>query len=127
VFFSEFIGRRKFTGLALYGWIFGPSSDCDELYTSDGIPSEINGWKGQNFPGYRNAEMDEVCKAAAREVDESRRNQLLRQSAHIFSRDLPALSLHVRLAIAAVRTGLENFTPTQVPPLTWNAHAWYWK
>lgn len=127
VFFGEFIDHRKFTGLALYTSLFDPSRGCDEMYTSDGIPSESNGWKGQNFPGYRNAEMDEVCKAAHQEFDESRRNQLLRQSARIFSRDLPALPLHVRYLVAAVRAGLENLTPTADPPFTWNAHTWYWK
>lgn len=127
VFFGELTDRRKFTGLALYAWNLSPASDCDERWTSDGIPSESNGWRGENIPGYRNVEMDEICTAARNEFDDSRRSQLLRQSARIFSRDLPSLPLYVSLSIAAVRAGLENISPTVRPPYTWNAHEWYWK
>jgi len=127
VFFGEFTDRRKFKALALYAWSRGPYSDCNFLYTSDDIPSEANGWRGQNLPGYKNAEMDRVCKAASREVRETERKRLLNESAQIFSRDLPALPLFFWVRVGAVKAGLQNFTPRGLPSETWNAHQWYWK
>src|SRR5439155_12650515 len=97
--------------------------------TADGIPNDANGWAGQNYPGYKNADMDKTCKAASHEVDEARRNKLLNDSTVIFSRDLPALPLYVRASVAAVKNGLQNFTALQLSQAyeTWNASKWYWQ
>ncbi len=129
VLFGEITNQRKFKALAMYAWVMSPTSDCDQLYTSDGIPTEANGWAGQNYPGYKNPEMDRVCKAASREVDEARRNQLLQQSAQIFARDLPALPLYVRASVAAAKVGLQGFTAVQLSGTyeTWNVHRWFWQ
>lgn len=128
VFFGE-LDRRKFKALAMYSWNRGPASGCNLIYTSDGIPSEANGWRGLNTPGYRNAEMDRVCKAASREIDEALRNRLLNESARIFSRDLPSLPLYVRVIVAAAKVGLRNFSVPGLPNSleTWNAHQWFWE
>jgi peptide/nickel transport system substrate-binding protein len=133
VLFGPLTQRRQFKALALYAWVFGPTSSCDVLYTSDGIPSEANGWVGQNYPGYRNAEMDKACTGARREVDEVRRNKLLNESAVLFSRDLPALPLFNRVDPVAVKTGLVNFSfgfPCALDctlSVTWNVHTWFWQ
>lgn len=127
VFFAELFDRRKFKALLLYSWIWTPRSDCDFVYTSGDIPSEANGWRGRNLPGYRNIEMDRVCKAASREIQEAERKKLLNESARIFSRDLPALPLFFRVQVAAVKAGLQNFNPRGLYSETWNAHQWYWK
>src|SRR5947199_4203588 len=129
VYFGEITNQRKFKALAMYAWVMSPISDCDQLYTADGIPNDANGWAGQNYPGYKNADMDKTCKAASHEVDEARRNKLLNDSTVIFSRDLPALPLYVRASVAAVKNGLQNFTALQLSQAyeTWNASKWYWQ
>ncbi|MGH2349595.1 MAG: peptide ABC transporter substrate-binding protein [bacterium] len=129
VLLGEITGRRQFRGLVMYAWVLSPTSDCDSIYTSDGIPTAANAWTGQNYPGYRNAEMDRVCRAASREIDESRRNAHLRESAVIFARDLPALPLYVRAQVAAAKAGLKNFVAIQLAGTyeTWNVHRWFWE
>ncbi|HEY3248579.1 MAG TPA: peptide ABC transporter substrate-binding protein [bacterium] len=129
VFFGEITNQRKFKALAMYAWVLSPTSDCDQLYTSDGIPNPSNSWAGQNYPGYKNADMDRACKAASREVDEAARNKLLNESAIIFARDLPALPLYVRASVAAAKNGLRNFTAVQLSGTyeTWNINKWSWQ
>jgi len=129
VYFGEITNRRKFPGLAMYAWVMSPTSDCDQLYTADGIPSEANGWAGQNYPGYKNADMDRLCKAASREVDEAKRNKLLNESVQLFSRDIPALPLYVRASVAAAKPQLQGFTAVQLSGTyeTWNVHKWFWQ
>lgn len=129
VYFGEITNRRKFPAMAMYAWVLSPISDCDQLYTSDAIPNESNGWAGQNYPGYKNADIDKACKAASREVDEAKRNQLLNQTAQLFSRDIPALPLYVRASVAASKPGLANFTAVQLSGAyeTWNIHRWTWQ
>ncbi len=81
---------------------------------------------GNNYPGYRNAEMDRICKAISREIDEEKRNRLLNDSAKIFARDLPALPLLTRPELGAAKPGLHNFV-ISIQSVTWNAHRWYWE
>ena len=119
--------RRKFKALAMYTRGYAPRSGCNNLYTSDGVPAEHNAWVGDNYPGYKSAEMDRVCKAQSFEVDADRRMQLLRESARIFARDLPALPLYYTLTTVAAKVGLENFGPRVPTSATWNAHTWYWR
>jgi len=126
VLYSEILGRRKFKALAEYSWGISPEMSCNLLYTLDNIPSERNNWMGLNYPGYRNDEMDRICKAINRELDEEKRIRLLNESARIFARDLPALPLFTRLALGAARPGLRNLV-IGVWPMTWNAHRWYWE
>lgn len=115
--------------MSMYGWIFETDSDCNLLYTADGIPTEQNGWEGANFAGYANPEMDRVCKRASREIDARVRNQLLKESAQIFARDLPALPLFFLSALGAAKVGLRNFGVVGLgsTKATWNAHTWYWE
>jgi peptide/nickel transport system substrate-binding protein len=129
VFVGQIMERRKFKAMGMYSWVLDPTDDCDGLYSSDGIPSEQNNWAGGNFPGYKDAAMDQVCKAISREIDEGKRNKLLNESARIFSRDLPALPLYFRVTIAAAKVGLQNFSPSGLSELsdTWNVHQWFWE
>ncbi len=126
VFYYEILGRRKFKALAINEFSFIPESDCNGIYTSDAIPNEGNNWYGGNYPGYRNAEMDRICKAISREIDEEARNRLLNDSAKIFSHDLPALPVFIFLGPSAVKPGLRNLV-FGIEPVTWNAHRWYWE
>jgi peptide/nickel transport system substrate-binding protein len=129
VLLGDVTNKRSFPGLVMYAWILAPTSDCDSLYTSDGIPRAENGWSGQNYPGYVNPAMDARCKAASREIDEGKRNRLLNETAVIFSRDLPALPLYVRAQVAAAKAGLQNFVAVQLSGTyeTWNVHRWVWE
>lgn len=128
LYLGGFLSRRRFAGLALYAWMLSPTAGCDQLYTSDGIPAEANGWMGQNYPGYKNAEMDSLCKSAANEVDEVKRHRFLARSARLFSQDLPALPLYAWATVAAAKPALRNFKPVRVKGTyeTWNAHQWFW-
>jgi len=129
VIFGELNQRRKFRAMSMYSWIWGPESSCDGIYTSDFIPSEHNGWEGGNYPGYKNPEMDRVCKAANREIDETMRKRLIQESERIFSRDLPALPLYFRVDVGAAKAGLVNFAPVGLGAAyeMWNVHTWYWR
>ena len=113
-FFADIVQRRHFKAIAMYARSHGPSPGCGK-YTSDAIPSEANGWVGDNYPGYRNVEMDQVCRAIPSELDEEKRTRLLRMSASILARDLPVLPLYYRSEFVAVKEGLQNIAQTGTP------------
>ncbi len=130
VFFPDIVQARKFTGMVMFAFGWGPESDCDQYYTSDALRIETPASGrifGLNYSGYRNEEMDKVCKGAAQELDPEARNRLLRASAQLFARDLPALPLYYRTEVAVAKVGLQNFAPRGLGNETWNGHTWYWK
>jgi peptide/nickel transport system substrate-binding protein len=129
VYFGDITNHRKFPAMAMYAWVMSPISDCVDLFTSDGIPNEANGWAGQNYPGYKNAEMDRLCQESRKELDEAKRIKTLNQTVQIFSRDIPAMPLYIRVSVAAAKPGLQNFTALQLSGAyeTWNVSKWTWQ
>ncbi len=80
------------------------------LYLSSQIPSEENGWAGQNDQGYSNAEYDLACSTAIQSLPGTTEyEQYHKESQRIFRRDIPALPLFLRLKIAAARLEVKNF------------------
>ncbi len=57
-FISTTLTHRKFDSLAFYAWVMSPENVPRTTLQSTEIPTAANGWSGQNFPGYRNSEMD---------------------------------------------------------------------
>ena len=125
-YFGDTLPKRDFD-LAMYAWVFSPTSDCEGLYTSDGIPGAGQAG-GQNYPGYKNARVDELCHAVPEELDEGRRAQMLRQAQEIWVEDLPVLPLYFRSDYTGHKATLQNWLPTgSNTPVTWNAAAWRWR
>src|SRR3546814_15529488 len=72
VFFGQTIHERRFTGLAMFGWGKGPEHIPRTTLHSEQIPSAENGWSGQNYTGFENAEMDALIEAINLEIDRPR-------------------------------------------------------
>ena len=92
-----------------FTWLTGVEPPCG-LYMSNQIPSEENGWAGQNNIGYSNPEFDAACSAALQSLPgtpEYEQNHKLAQA--IFNRDIPSLPLYLRLKIAATRPEVTGF------------------
>lgn len=124
-YFGDTLPKRDYD-LAMYAWVFGPNSDCEGLYTSDGIPGPGSPG-GQNYPGYKNDQVDRICHAIPEELDEAKRAQGLRQMQEIWIEDLPVIPLYFRSDYTGHKANLQNFLPTgSSTPVTWNTPAWKW-
>lgn len=131
-FWGQVMQRRQYKGLALYSWVNNPTTHCWRFVSSQ-IPTEANGWQGDNLPGYVNAKVDRLCTGFFDEIDEAQRAAMLRRAAQILARDLPAFPLYFRPQAVAAKAGLQNFSwgypcsaGCTVSP-TWNAHQWAWR
>ena len=90
-------------------------------YTTEQIPSANNSWIGANVSGYKNAEFDVACNWAQQQIpdnDAYRDAYLLTQS--IFSADLPAIPLYMRLKVAAARPDICDFDLDPTASTFWN-------
>jgi peptide/nickel transport system substrate-binding protein len=124
-YFGDTLPTRKFE-LAMYAWVFSPTSDCEGLYTGDTIPSAERR-EGQNYPGYKNDEVTRICHAVPEELDEGKRAEMLRRAQEIWVEDLPVIPLYLRSDYTGHKASLQNWKPTgSNTPLTWNATQWRW-
>lgn len=110
--FSEAMGRRGFTGLAMYAWVEHPQDLARATLHSQEIPSAANGWSGANFPGYRNPRIDQLLDATERELDTDKRRALFADIQRILSNDLPALPLFFRVDAYVIPKPLKGIRPT---------------
>ena len=125
VFFGETTSRRRFTGLALFAWISSPENVPRSTLHSEEIPSEANGWSGQNYTGYRNPRMDELLGAIEVELDRDKRKLLWEELQRTYAEDLPALPLFFRADAHVWPKWLSGIRPTgHMAPVTLWVEEW---
>jgi peptide/nickel transport system substrate-binding protein len=112
VFFGDTTSKRKFSAMAMFAWISSPENVPRSTLHSEEIPTEANGWAGQNYTGYRNPEMDQLIDAIELELDRGKREQMWHRLQKIYAEDLPALPLYFRANPHVWPLWLEGVTPT---------------
>jgi len=110
--FSESLNRRQFTGLAMYAWVQQPGGVPRTILKSTEIPSAANGWSGQNYPGYRNPDMDKALDAAERELDVEKRRGFFAEIQRLYVDDLPVLPMFFRVDPFVIPKQLKGVVPT---------------
>ncbi|HSA79399.1 MAG TPA: peptide ABC transporter substrate-binding protein, partial [Geminicoccaceae bacterium] len=112
VFFGETTSKRRFSAMAMFAWISSPENVPRTTLHSEEIPTEANGWAGQNYTGYRNPEMDELIDAIEIELDPAKREAMWHRLQEIYAADLPVLPLYFRANPHIWPLWLEGVTPT---------------
>lgn len=121
VFFGETLSRRRFTGLALFAWISSPENVPRSTLHSDEIPTEANGWSGQNYTGFRDPHVDDLLDAIEVELDRDKRATLWHELQRIYAEELPALPLFFRADAHVWPKWLRGVEPTghMAPTTLW--------
>ncbi|MFT8246563.1 peptide ABC transporter substrate-binding protein [Roseomonas sp. BN140053] len=112
VFFAETLSRRRFTGAALFAWISSPENVPRTTLHSEEIPRAERNWSGQNYPGFRNAELDALLQALPEELDPEKRRPLWARLQAITAEQLPALPLWHRADPHVWPRWLDGVRPT---------------
>ena len=121
VFFGQTVTERKFTGLAMFAWISAPEGVPRTTLHSAHIPHKDNNFAGQNYTGFRNAEMDELLEAIEVELDRTKRARLWRRLQDIYATELPVIPLYFRAEPYILPKWLTGVEPTghQDPSTLW--------
>lgn len=112
VFFAETVSRRRFSGAAMFAWISSPENVPRTSLHSEEIPRAETNWSGQNYTGFRNAEMDSLLEALPVELDRERRRALWHRLQAIYAEELPALPLWFRSDTHILPAWLDKVRPT---------------
>lgn len=126
--FSDALNHRRFSALAMYAWVERPEGVPRSTLHSEEIPSEKNGWSGQNYPAYANPKMDKMLDAAERELDPEKRRIFFDEIQRLYADDLPVLPLYFRVDPFVIPKRLKGVLPTghlNSSPL-W-VEQWYWE
>ena len=127
VFFGETVTERKFTGMAMYAWISSPESVPRTTLHSAHIPHAGNNFAGQNYTGFKNAEMDQLLETIEVELDRDKRRVMWRRLQEIYAAELPVIPLFFRADPYILPMGLSGVEPTghQFPTTLW-VENWRW-
>jgi peptide/nickel transport system substrate-binding protein len=120
VLFGQTLPHRRFE-LAMYAWISAPESVPRSTMHSDEIPSEANGFAGQNTPGFKNAEADRLIDAIEIELDPEKRQTMWAELQRLYASELPSLPLYFRSDSFILPKWLRGLRPTgnQSPTTLW--------
>lgn len=123
-FFEDTLKARRFE-TAMYAWVAGVDPDNISLWHSKNIPGPGNGYQGQNYPGWRNTEVDSLTEQGGRSVDIEARRQAYMRIQELIAAQVPVIPLYFRSNLDAVRDTVINYkpNPTQSGNL-WNAWEW---
>jgi peptide/nickel transport system substrate-binding protein len=76
VFFGETMTKRKYGAMGMYAWFSAPESVPRTTLHSSQITTAENNYAGQNYPGFKNAEVDGLIDAIEVELDRDKRKAL---------------------------------------------------
>lgn len=125
VLFGQTIHERRFTGMVMFGWGKGPEHIPRTTLHSEEIPTAENGWSGQNYTGFRNAEIDDLIEAMNLEVDREKRKAMWDRLQEIYSEEVPVIGLFWRSNPYILPKWLKGLRPTgQMAPSTLWVEDW---
>jgi peptide/nickel transport system substrate-binding protein len=121
VLFGETLPHRRFD-LAMYAWMSAPENSPRSIFRSDEVPTDANGFAGENLSDYKNPEMDTVIDALEVELDPTKRKVLWAGAQRIYATDLPSLPLYFRSDAFILPKWLNGVRPTgnQYPTTLWS-------
>ena len=128
VLFGQTVTQRKFKAMVMYAWISAPESVPRTTLHSDHIPNSDSNFAGQNYTGFKNAEMDALLEAIEVELDRAKRKKLWRRMQEIYATELPVIPLYFRAEPYILPKGLTGLVPTghQDPSTLW-VEDWGWR
>ncbi len=89
---TEILPHHRFDA-AYYIWVFGPENAPVNLFGTQSIPTEANGFSGQNYSSFSNAGMDAALAELVVELDPKKRAPIWSRVREIYADELPGLPL----------------------------------
>lgn len=111
VFFGETTKKRRFE-MAMYAWTATTENNPRSTLHSEMVPTDKNGWSGQNFPGLRSEKMDKLIEEMDGQFNPKKRIELAAEMQKIYTDELPVIPLYYRTDNAVIPKNLKNFKIT---------------
>jgi peptide/nickel transport system substrate-binding protein len=109
VLFSETTKKRKYSGMVMYAWVSSPENNPRSTLSCASIPTEKNGWSGQNYVGFCDKELDKVIDQIDTEFDQKKRIELAHKILKIYTEEAIVIPLYYRADVAVTPANLKGF------------------
>lgn len=121
VLFGDTMRERKFKGGVMYAWMSAPRNIPKTTLHSTMVPSKENNYAGQNYTGYKNAEMDKILDDLETVCETDKNLALWHRLQQKYAEELPALPLYYRADSFFIPAWLAGVEPTGHlnPTTTW--------
>ena len=93
--FQNRLPAMNFGPVALFANSTSPDPTVTAHYDINGIPSEENGFSGQNFTAYASQQASDLAFAIDAEIDEAARLEIVRELGTLLGTDVPWIPLYV--------------------------------
>ena len=111
--------------VGMWTWVSRLDPNVEALVATKNVPSQANNFQGQNYPGIKNAKMDELSSKGASLIDPKERAPIYCELQKVWSEEMAVLPLFQQPITLVQRTRLQNFRPTPgLTPETWNIYEW---
>lgn len=111
VYFGETIRKAKYPAMAMYAIYTIPENPPRE-YHSESIPTEENGFSGQNSMGWINEEVDSLIEQIELEFDFEKRRDISQKIMYHYTNEVPVIPLYYRSEAIVTPINLEGFEST---------------
>jgi peptide/nickel transport system substrate-binding protein len=101
--FTDTLPKGNFS-VAEYAQVSSPDPSVVSLYACDQIPTQANGYSGQNFDRWCNTQASDLAHQIDQTIDPSKRLDLVRQVGKLVRQDLVWFPLYQKPLITAWRT-----------------------
>ena len=98
--------------MTMFAWLTFPENIPRSTLHSEEIPTEQNGWSGQNYTGFRHAEMDQVIDDLEVVCEEEAQQNLWNRAQAIYADELPVIPLYYRSTPYIFPKWLKGVRPT---------------
>lgn len=109
VFFGETVRKGGFSGMAMFAWISSPESTPRSTLHSKSIPTNSNGFSGQNAPGWSNPEVDNLIDQIDVEFDPLKRLEKIHRIVYLYTQDVPVIPLFYRADVAVTPKAMSGY------------------
>ncbi|CAK0754444.1 peptide/nickel transport system substrate-binding protein [Azospirillaceae bacterium] len=112
VLFGQSLRERRFPAMALFAWLSAPANIPRSTLHSSMIPDADNRFAGQNYPGLRHPEVDQVLDDLEVVCEPAASRALWRRLQQLYAELLPALPLYYRADAYIKPKWLSGVVPT---------------
>ncbi|RPI76564.1 MAG: peptide ABC transporter substrate-binding protein, partial [Desulfobacteraceae bacterium] len=112
VFFGETVRKSLYPGLAMYAWLSSPDNNPRSFYHKDSIPTEANGFSGQNPPRWVNEEASRLVDEMDTTFDPKKREEQRHKMLYHYTNDVPVIPLFYRANISVTPKNLTGYKLT---------------
>ncbi|MBN1982287.1 MAG: peptide ABC transporter substrate-binding protein [Chitinivibrionales bacterium] len=109
VLFGETVRKSLFPDMVLFAWVSSPYNTPRSTLHKASIPSETNGFSGQNDTRWINEEATKYIEEMDTTFSEAKRVELRQKISYQYTNDVPVIPLYYRVQITVIPKSLTGY------------------